>query len=93
MGLTIIGVLNSAVAAYYYLRIIVMMYMREPRGEVPVTPVPASAGVAITVCVLMTLYLGVLPGGVLDYAERSAQQLVNGNAPQTGLPNSLSSGQ
>ena len=71
VGLTIIGVLNSAVAAYYYLRIIVMMYMREPRGEVPVTPVPAAAGVAITVCVLMTLYLGVLPGGVLDYADRS----------------------
>ena len=93
VGLTIIGVLNSAVAAYYYLRIIVMMYMREPRGEVPVTPVPAAAGVAITVCVLMTLYLGVLPGRVLDYADRSARQLVNGNAAQTGLPNSLFSGQ
>jgi NADH-quinone oxidoreductase subunit N len=93
VGLTIIGVLNSAVAAYYYLRIIVMMYMREPRAEVPVTPVPAAAGVAITVCVLMTLYLGVLPGGVLDYADRSAQQLVQGNAVRTVLPNSLPSGQ
>jgi NADH-quinone oxidoreductase subunit N len=38
--LTIIGVLNSGVGAYYYLRIIVMMYMRESRKEVPVTPVP-----------------------------------------------------
>src|SRR5271166_1853133 len=37
VGLAIILVMNSAVAAYYYLRIIVMMYMREPRGEVPVT--------------------------------------------------------
>ncbi len=43
VGLTIIGVLNSAVGAYYYLRIIVMMYMREPRAEVPVTPLPAAA--------------------------------------------------
>jgi NADH-quinone oxidoreductase subunit N len=93
VGLTIIGVLNSAVAAYYYLRIIVMMYMREPRGEVPVTPVPAAAGVAITVCVLMTLYLGVLPGGVLDYVDRSARQLVNGNAVRMVLPSSLPSGQ
>ena len=93
VGLTIIGVLNSAVAAYYYLRIIVMMYMREPRGEVPVTPVPAAAGVAITVCVLMTLYLGVLPGRVLDYADRSARQLVQGNAVRTVLSNSLPSGQ
>ena len=37
--LTIIGVLNSGIGAYYYLRIIVMMYMRESRKEVPVTPV------------------------------------------------------
>jgi len=36
VGLTIILVLNSALGAYYYLRIVVMMYMREPRGEVPV---------------------------------------------------------
>src|SRR6202023_3840302 len=38
--LTIIGVLNSGVGAYYYLRIIVRMYMRESRTEVPVTSVP-----------------------------------------------------
>jgi NADH-quinone oxidoreductase subunit N len=76
-GLAIILVLNSAVGAYYYLRIIVMMYMREPRGEVPVTPVPAAAGLAIAVCVLLTLYLGVLPGRVLDYAVHSAHQLVH----------------
>jgi NADH-quinone oxidoreductase subunit N len=36
--LTIIGVLNGGVGAYYYLRIIVTMYMRESRKEVPVTP-------------------------------------------------------
>ena len=70
VGLAIILVLNSAVGAYYYLRIIVMMYMREPRGEVPVTPV----------CVLLTLYLGVLPGRVLDYAAHSARQLVSDRA-------------
>jgi len=75
--LAIILVLNSAVGAYYYLRIIVMMYMREPRGEVPVTRVPAATGIAITVCVLLTLYLGVLPGRVLDYATQAARQLVS----------------
>jgi NADH:ubiquinone oxidoreductase subunit 2 (subunit N) len=71
----------------------VMMYMREPRGEVPVTPVPATAGVAITACVLMTLYLGVLPGRVLDYADRSARQLVSTSVVRAVLPNSLPSGQ
>ena len=51
VGLVIIGVLNSAVGAYYYLRIIVMMYMREPREDVPVTPVPVALGVALAVSV------------------------------------------
>ncbi len=77
VGLAIILVLNSAVGAYYYLRIIVMMYMREPRGEVPVTRVPAATALAITVCVLATLYLGVLPGRVLDSAAQSADAMVN----------------
>jgi NADH-quinone oxidoreductase subunit N len=77
LGLTLILVLNSALAAYYYLRIIVMMYMREPRGEVPVTRVPAAAAIAIAVCVVATLFLGVLPGRVLDYASHSAHDLVN----------------
>jgi NADH-quinone oxidoreductase subunit N len=77
VGLTIIGVVNSAVAAYYYLRVIIMMYMREPRGDVPAMPVPVATGVALTACVLLTLYLGVLPGSVLDYATRSAGQLLS----------------
>lgn len=81
VGLSIILVLNSAIAAYYYLRIIVMMYMREGRGEVPVTRVPAATGIAITVCIILTLYLGVLPGRVLDYAAQSARQLVSDPTP------------
>ncbi len=74
--LAIILVLNSAVGAYYYLRIIVVMYMQEPRGPVRIAPVPAATGLAIALCVLATLYLGVLPGQVLDYAASSARQLV-----------------
>jgi NADH-quinone oxidoreductase subunit N len=76
VGLAIILVLNSAVGAYYYLRIIVMMYMREPRADVPVTRVPAATGLAIVICVVATLVLGVLPGSVLNYAAHSARQLM-----------------
>jgi NADH-quinone oxidoreductase subunit N len=76
VGLTIIGVLNSAVAGYYYLRIIVVMYMREGRQEVPVTKIPLGLGTALIVSLAATIYLGVLPGRVLDYALRSASQLV-----------------
>ena len=42
--LTIIGVLNSAIGAYYYLRLVVLMYMREPREEAAVAPIPAALG-------------------------------------------------
>src|SRR5437762_5010882 len=42
IGLVIVRVLNRAIAAYYYLRIIVVMYMREPRVEAPVSAVPVG---------------------------------------------------
>ncbi|HXC42586.1 MAG TPA: NADH-quinone oxidoreductase subunit N [Candidatus Dormibacteraeota bacterium] len=79
--LTIIGVINSGVGAYYYLRIIVMMYMRDPRKPVPVTPVPLAARLALAACVIATLYLGLFPGRVLQYAQGSAQQLVQHLVP------------
>ena len=72
VGLVIIGVLNSAVGAYYYLRIIVVMYMREPRGEIQVSPVPAGLGAALVISLVTTIYLGVLPGRVLEYAAQTA---------------------
>jgi len=74
--LTIIGVLNSAIGAYYYLRIIVMMYMREARTRVPVTPIPFGLGFALGISIVATLYLGILPNGVLQYAQQSAQSLL-----------------
>jgi NADH-quinone oxidoreductase subunit N len=74
--LTIIGVLNSGIGAYYYLRIIVMMYMRESRKEVPVTPVPFALSVAIALCIAATLYLGIFPDRVLRYTQDSALSAV-----------------
>ena len=75
IGLTIVGVINSAVAAYYYLRVIVFMYMREPRQEVPVTPVPMGLGFALGLSLAITIYLGVQPTRVLDYAQKSVELL------------------
>jgi NADH-quinone oxidoreductase subunit N len=87
--LTLIGVVNSAIAAYYYLRIIVMMYMRESRKEVPVTAISWGLGLALAVSLLATLYLGILPNRVLQYAQQSAQQLLTQPIP----PGSASSAQ
>jgi len=72
VGLVIIGVLNSAVGAYSYLRIIVVMYMREPKQEVPVAQIPVGLGFALAISLVATIYLGVLPGRVLEYASRTA---------------------
>ncbi len=85
VGLTIIGVINSAIGAYYYLRIIVMMYMREARTEVPVMKVPAAIAAALVITVAATIYLGVLPGRVLDYALHSADGLMHVPAQATPL--------
>jgi len=76
VGLVIIGVLNSAVGAYYYLRVMVVMYMREPREEAPLPPVPTGLRAALTLTVFATIYLGILPGRVLEYASRSATELL-----------------
>jgi NADH-quinone oxidoreductase subunit N len=80
--LTIIGVLNSGVGAYYYLRIIVVMYMRESRKDVPVIPVPFALRAALASCIAATLYLGIFPSRVLQYVQDSAQQLVRQAPPE-----------
>ena len=71
--LTVLGLLNSAVAAYYYLRLLVMMYMREP-GEAAenVEPLSAGQGAALLLPALGTLILGIFPGWVLDFAGKSS---------------------
>src|SRR5438477_3689786 len=77
VGLTSVGVVNSAVAAYYYLRLIVVMYMREPREDLPlpVASIPAGLGIALALSLAATVYLGVLPGRILEYAGRSVDLL------------------
>jgi NADH-quinone oxidoreductase subunit N len=84
--LTIVGVVNGGVGAYYYLRIIVRMYMRESRKEVPVTPVPFALALALACCLAATIYFGVFPNGVLQFAQDSAQQLVE--RPALEIPSS-----
>jgi NADH-quinone oxidoreductase subunit N len=71
--LSILGLLNSAVAAYYYLRILVVMYMHEP-GESTLTLEPLSPGIRTTLwaAALGTLILGVFPSLLLNFAANSS---------------------
>jgi NADH-quinone oxidoreductase subunit N len=87
--LTLIGVVNSAIGAYYYLRIIVVMYMRESRKDVPVTPIPFGLGLALAASMVATLYFGILPNRILQYAQQSAQELL----PHQAVPVSADSAQ
>jgi len=71
--LTVLGLLNSAVAAFYYLRILVVMYMQEP-GESTADLQPAGPAMKIAVfgSALGVLVLGIFPSLVLDYATKAA---------------------
>ncbi len=74
--LTVLGLLNSAVAAYYYLRILVMMYMHEP-SEAASGAEPLTVGLkaALILPALGTLILGIFPSWVLDFAGKSSSLL------------------
>jgi len=74
--LTVIAVLNSAVAAYYYLRVIVYMYMREPDGE-PVSVAPSLAGgLALTLAIIGIVVLGLMPAPFADLAQAAVAPLL-----------------
>ena len=70
--LTVLGLLNSAVAAYYYLRLLVVMYMHEP-GEVAnsLEPLSLGLGAALVLPAIGTFVLGVVPGSILTFAQHA----------------------
>jgi NADH-quinone oxidoreductase subunit N len=70
--LSALGLLNSAVAAYYYLRLLAAMYMYEPKTTDHPEPVPGGIQLTLWVSAAGILTLGVFPGLVLDYANRFA---------------------
>jgi NADH-quinone oxidoreductase subunit N len=79
--LAVIGVLNSAVSLYYYIRIVVyMMLKNEPVGSEP-RQSPALA-VAMVAAVVATMALGVYPQPLFEFAQASAQTLGATVAPQ-----------
>jgi len=85
--LAILGVLMSVVSVYYYLRVPVLMYMRDPSDEVPRLGLDSGEIAVLTVCAAGVLYLGLFPNGalplvgevhVLDWARHSVEALLSG---------------
>ncbi|BCB97017.1 NADH-quinone oxidoreductase subunit N [Dissulfurispira thermophila] len=62
--LVVIAVIFSAISAYYYLRIVMNMYMKEMKEEVAIAPSP-SLGIAILITVLMIFVIGIMPSVVI----------------------------
>jgi len=72
----VVGVLMSVVSAYYYLRVVVAMYMREPQRDVSWPSPSPAASLALAVSVAVVLALGVYPAPVLELCRRAAQSLL-----------------
>lgn len=71
--LVVIALVASAVAAFFYLRVIVLMYFSEPAADGPTVTVPgAFTTIAITLGAAVTLVLGLWPTFVLDWAGGGA---------------------
>lgn len=68
-ALVIIAVLNSAVSFYYYLRVIVAMYFNEAAEDYAPPSIAWPARLALALCLIGTLYLGILPGRTLSLLD------------------------
>ncbi len=75
--LAVIGLANSGVAAYYYLRVIGAMYMQSPEAGSTAETRPLTFGTAMVLvfAAAATLFLGVIPGHLLTAAQAGAAQL------------------
>jgi NADH-quinone oxidoreductase subunit N len=73
--LAVAGVLFSAVSAYFYLRVIMQMYMYEPKEEFRLVRSPALAA-ALAIAVTAVIIIGVYPSGVLEFARASITGLL-----------------
>jgi NADH-quinone oxidoreductase subunit N len=70
--LAVIMGINSVIASYYYLRVIVAMYMREPAQEVAVEPVPWTLSLVLWIAVIGTVYAGLFPARIIAFATKAA---------------------
>ncbi|MGQ9745573.1 MAG: NADH-quinone oxidoreductase subunit N [Dissulfurimicrobium sp.] len=76
--LAALGILTSVIGAYYYLRVLYMLYMKESSREIVAGPIAIPAMLALVVAAIGVLYLGVQPEGlasVTNLAQRSLSMI------------------
>jgi NADH-quinone oxidoreductase subunit N len=73
--LVLVGVLSSAIAAFFYVRVIVLMFFNDPAADGPAVVFSPTSTAAVAVGALATVVLGVVPGPALHLAQSAASQL------------------
>jgi NADH-quinone oxidoreductase subunit N len=76
VGLAVIGVLNSLVSVYYYLRVTVMMYMQEAEGEARSINFQPAIVAVLGIAAFFTVQMGIFPGTYLQLAKESIMALL-----------------
>jgi NADH-quinone oxidoreductase subunit N len=74
--LVVLGVLNSAISVYYYLRVVVVMYMKEPTRELPPAALPHSVSFVLALTTFAVLGMGIFPGTVANLASLASRSLL-----------------
>ncbi len=69
--LVIIGAVNTAISAFYYLRVVVTMYMREPEEELEFSPYTSTLVIGLIIAVIGVFLIGILPSLMLTPAQNS----------------------
>jgi NADH-quinone oxidoreductase subunit N len=69
-ALVVVAVLNTAISAYYYLRLIIVMFFRERTTEWNAPRVPASVALALIITVAGVFYLGLFPNKIIDAFQK-----------------------
>ena len=69
--LVIVGAINTAISAFYYLRVVITMYMREPEEELEFTPYASTLVIGLVIAAIGVLLIGILPSLMLTPAQNS----------------------
>jgi NADH-quinone oxidoreductase subunit N len=78
-SLAVIAMISSVISAFLYLRITVSLYMSDP-SETPAAPrlaIPVGAGIALAVCAVVTLVVGVWPGSITEVTQDAVPVLTS----------------
>lgn len=71
--LAVVAVIFGAISAYFYLRVVMYMYMREPKAEVSLSTSMPS-GIAIAIAALAVLIFGIFPSGIIEFARMAVMR-------------------